>query len=146
MSHLLRGWRPCSTISPMVFQNIWISLWGDLLRGTLQRDFSHINVELILFGKKRRTIQAVQWWGNREELATAVRTTRSPVQDTIKGDTLAFRYKARAVWAHFLIKVVIQENNNKNFSCWNLKFLQWKIHSQGLCEVRCCLFKPRTMG
>jgi large subunit ribosomal protein L9e len=57
-------------------------------RGTLQRDFNHINVELSLLGKKER-LWVDKWWGNRKELAT-VRTICSYVQNKIKGVTLGF--------------------------------------------------------
>ena len=79
-------------------------------RGTLRRDFNHINVELSLLGKKKR-LRVDKWWGNRKELAT-VRTICSHAQNTIKGVTLGFRYKMRSVYAHFPIKVVIQENGS----------------------------------
>ncbi|KAL7981687.1 hypothetical protein Chor_010882, partial [Crotalus horridus] len=56
-------------------------------RGTLKRDFNHINVELSLLGKKRKKLRVDKWWGNRKELAT-VRTICSHVQNMIKGVTL----------------------------------------------------------
>nr|XP_042130578.1 60S ribosomal protein L9-like [Peromyscus maniculatus bairdii] len=77
-------------------------------RGTLWRDFNHINVELSLLRKKRR-LRADKWWGNRKELAT-VPTTCSHVQNMIKGVTLGFRYKMRSVYTHFPNNVVIREN------------------------------------
>uniref|UniRef100_G1Q367 Large ribosomal subunit protein uL6 n=1 Tax=Myotis lucifugus TaxID=59463 RepID=G1Q367_MYOLU len=81
-------------------------------RGTLQRDFNHINVELSLLGKKKR-LGVDKWWENRKELAT-VRTICCQVQNMIKGVTLGFCYNA-----HFPINVVIQENGslveNRNF-------------------------------
>ena len=79
-------------------------------RGTLRRDFNHINVELSLLGKKKR-LRVDKWWGNRKELAT-VCTICSHVQNMIKGATLGFRYKMRSVYAHFPINVVIQENGS----------------------------------
>ncbi|KFQ23804.1 60S ribosomal protein L9, partial [Mesitornis unicolor] len=80
-------------------------------RGTLRRDFNHINVELSLLGKKHKKLRVDKWWGNRKELAT-VRTICSHVQNMIKGVTLGFRYKMRSVYAHFPINVVIQENGS----------------------------------
>ncbi|CAO2592541.1 60S ribosomal protein L9 [Lemmus lemmus] len=72
-------------------------------RGTLRRDFNHINVELSLLGKKKKKLRLDKWWGNRKELAT-VRTIYSHVQNMIKG--------MRSVYAHFPINVVIQENGS----------------------------------
>ncbi|KAI4534921.1 hypothetical protein MJG53_013237 [Ovis ammon polii x Ovis aries] len=80
-------------------------------RGTLRRDFSHINVELSLLEKKKKRLRVDKWWGNRKELAT-VHTICSHVQNMIKGVTLGFRYKMRSVYAHFPINVVIQENGS----------------------------------
>ncbi|KAI4875696.1 hypothetical protein NFI96_023365 [Prochilodus magdalenae] len=80
-------------------------------RGTLRREFNHINLELRLLGKKHKKLRVDKWWGNRKELAT-VRTICSHVQNMIKGVTLGFRYKMRSVYAHFPINVVIQESGS----------------------------------
>ncbi|CAL8331617.1 unnamed protein product [Merluccius merluccius] len=77
-------------------------------RGTLRREFNHINLELSMLGKKNKKLRVDKWWGNRKELAT-VRTICSHVQNMIKGVTMGFRYKMRSVYAHFPINVVIQE-------------------------------------
>ncbi|XP_032273680.1 60S ribosomal protein L9-like [Phoca vitulina] len=97
-------------------ENVNITLKGHTVtvkgpRGTLQRDFNHINVELSLLGKKKKRLQVDKWWGNRKELAT-VRTVCSHVQDMTKGITLGSRYKMRSVYAHFPINIVIQENGS----------------------------------
>ncbi|KAJ8410972.1 hypothetical protein AAFF_G00180070 [Aldrovandia affinis] len=78
-------------------------------RGTLRREFNHINLELSLLGRKHKRLRVDKWWGNRKELAT-VRTICSHVQNMIKGVTMGFRYKMRSVYAHFPINVVMQEN------------------------------------
>uniref|UniRef100_A0A8C2LBL5 Large ribosomal subunit protein uL6 n=1 Tax=Cricetulus griseus TaxID=10029 RepID=A0A8C2LBL5_CRIGR len=81
-------------------ENVDITLKGRRVivkgpRGTLQRDFNHINVELSLLGKKRR-LRLDKWWSNRKELATSC-------SEHDQGVTLGFRYKMRSVYAHFPI-------------------------------------------
>uniref|UniRef100_A0A2I2YSI3 Large ribosomal subunit protein uL6 n=1 Tax=Gorilla gorilla gorilla TaxID=9595 RepID=A0A2I2YSI3_GORGO len=97
-------------------ENVNVTLKGRTViikgpRGTLRKDFNHINVELRLLGKKKKRLRVDKWWVNRKELAT-VRTICSHVQNMIKGVTLGFRYKMRSLYAHFPINVVIQENGS----------------------------------
>nr|XP_010955203.2 60S ribosomal protein L9-like [Camelus bactrianus] len=99
-----------------ITENVDITLKGRTVtvkgpRGTLRRDFSHINVELSFLGKKKKRLRADKWWGNRKELAT-VGAICSHVQNTISGVTLGFRYKRRSVCAHFPVHIIILENGS----------------------------------
>ncbi|XP_055493463.1 60S ribosomal protein L9 [Leucoraja erinacea] len=97
-------------------ENVTVTLKGRTVivkgpRGTLRREFNHINLELSLLGTKKKKLRVDKWWGNRKELAT-VRTICSHVQNMIKGVTVGFRYKMRSVYAHFPINVVVQETGS----------------------------------
>ena len=52
--------------------------------------------------------QVEKWFGLRKELA-AVRTVCSHIQNLIKGVTKGYKYKMRAVYAHFPINCAISE-------------------------------------
>ncbi|XP_037593744.1 60S ribosomal protein L9-like [Cebus imitator] len=97
-------------------ENVDVTLKGRTVivkgpRGTLRRDFNHINVELSLVRKKKMRLWVDKWWGNRKELAT-VRTICRRVQNMIKGVTLGFRHRMRSVYTHFPINAAIQENGS----------------------------------
>ena len=77
-------------------------------RGELKRSFRHLSVEMDRVGKNKLRVR--KWFGIRKELA-AIRTVCSHIENMIKGVTKGFRYKMRAVYAHFPINVSIQEKN-----------------------------------
>jgi len=77
-------------------------------RGTLTRNFKHLNVELLRVGRKK--IRVNKWFGSRKELS-CVRTICTHIENMIKGVTLGFKYKMRCVYAHFPINCAIQEDN-----------------------------------
>ncbi|KAH7722236.1 60S ribosomal protein L9 [Aphelenchoides avenae] len=78
-------------------------------RGTLVRDFRHLNVEMTREGKA--VIRVRKWFGIRKEIA-AIRTVCSHIENMIKGVTHGFRYKMRSVYAHFPINISLQEGNS----------------------------------
>merc|ERR1712043_91247 len=51
-----------------------------------------------------------KWFGKRKELA-AVRTVCSHITNLMNGVTKGYKYKMRAVYAHFPINVAISEGN-----------------------------------
>lgn len=57
---------------------------------------------------KFRHFQVEKWFGRRKELA-AVRTVCSHIENLIKGVTYGYKYKMRAVYAHFPINCAISE-------------------------------------
>lgn len=77
-------------------------------RGTLLRNFSHMNIEILRDGPN--LIRVRKWFGLRKEIA-AIRTVCSHIENLIKGVTVGFRYKMRSVYAHFPINISLQEKN-----------------------------------
>jgi large subunit ribosomal protein L9e len=55
--------------------------------------------------------QVEKWFGRRKELA-AVRTVCSHIENLIKGVTKGYKYKMRAVYAHFPINCAITEGGS----------------------------------
>merc|ERR1711879_85278 len=79
-------------------------------RGTLVRNFRHLPIDISMPNSK--TVKVEKWLGKHKELA-AVRTVCSHIENMIKGVTLGFLYKMRAVYAHFPINVTVTENNTR---------------------------------
>ncbi|GAB6033269.1 60S ribosomal protein L9 [Chamberlinius hualienensis] len=77
-------------------------------RGTLTRNFRHVQVDMQMIGKSKLKVE--KWFGTRKELAS-VRTVCTHVENMVKGVTKGYRYKMRAVYAHFPINVTTSEGN-----------------------------------
>jgi len=78
-------------------------------RGKLSKNVRHVNMDIQLQkGTKPKVIFAV-WQGGRKHVAQ-LRTLRSLVENLIIGVTKGFLYKMRAVYAHFPINCIIQDN------------------------------------
>ncbi|KAL7509175.1 hypothetical protein ACHAXN_006182 [Cyclotella atomus] len=71
-------------------------------RGTLERDFKHINMDLRKVGDNKLRVDL--WFANRKQLA-CVRTVCSHIDNMIVGVTRGFQYKMRFVYSHFPINV-----------------------------------------
>merc|ERR1712210_285654 len=71
-------------------------------RGSLSKSFSHLAVDIFMVDKQ--TIKVEKWFGKKKELA-AVRTL-------CNGVTKGYKYKMRAVYAHFPINCAISEGGS----------------------------------
>lgn len=75
-------------------------------RGTLTKSFKHLALDISMPDKK--TVKVEKWFGKRKELA-AVRTVCSHIINLMNGVTKGYKYKMRAVYAHFPINCAISE-------------------------------------
>eukprot|EP01025_Chloroclados_australasicus_P024232 TRINITY_DN2437_c0_g1_i1.p2 TRINITY_DN2437_c0_g1~~TRINITY_DN2437_c0_g1_i1.p2 ORF type:complete len:230 (-),score=24.53 TRINITY_DN2437_c0_g1_i1:184-840(-) len=83
-------------------------------RGTLQRDFRHLHVDLYLMDEEDGTkVLRVEVHFSKRKQVAAIRTTCSHVTNMITGVTKGFQYKLRLVYAHFPINVVLEEDGKR---------------------------------
>merc|ERR1712048_432361 len=73
-------------------------------RGQLKKSFNHLNLELTRIGKKK--IRVDVWFATRKELA-CLNTICSHIENMFKGVQYGFKYKMKAVYAHFPININI---------------------------------------
>jgi len=78
-------------------------------RGTLTKNVRHIDMDIRLLKSKTSKVTLAVWQGGRKHVA-CLRTIRSLIVNMITGVTKGFQYKMRAVYAHFPINCIIQEN------------------------------------
>lgn len=76
-------------------------------RGSLTRDFKHIDMDLKIIGGKY--VRVDLWFANRKQLA-CVRTVVSHIDNMFVGVTRGFLYKMRFVYSHFPINVALAGN------------------------------------
>lgn len=79
-------------------------------RGTLKREFKHVNVEINKTSKS--TLTVIYWHGSKKQNA-CIRTVCSHIENMIRGVTQGFQYKMRFVYAHFPINVNINDNGRE---------------------------------
>jgi len=80
-------------------------------RGKLTKNVRHVNMDIrLLMGKTNKVTLAV-WQGGRKHVA-CLRTIRTLINNMVIGVTQGFRYKMRAVYAHFPINCIIQNEGS----------------------------------
>eukprot|EP00475_Leptophrys_vorax_P020362 TRINITY_DN27856_c0_g1_i1.p1 TRINITY_DN27856_c0_g1~~TRINITY_DN27856_c0_g1_i1.p1 ORF type:complete len:191 (+),score=63.85 TRINITY_DN27856_c0_g1_i1:76-648(+) len=77
-------------------------------RGTLTKDFRHIQIDLKIQAKGRKCV--AELWHCDRKTAACLRSITAGIQNMIKGVTKGFRYKMRLVYAHFPINANIEED------------------------------------
>ena len=77
-------------------------------RGTLHRDFKHVNMDIRVVGNNKH-VRVDVWFATRKQLA-CVRTICSHVDNMFVGTTQGFQYKMRFVYSHFPINVSTSGN------------------------------------
>jgi len=80
-------------------------------RGTLTKNVRHVNMDIQLVKGKTSKVSLAVWQGGRKHVA-CLRTIRSLINNMIIGVTKGFLYKMRAVYAHFPINCIIQDDGH----------------------------------
>ncbi|KAF8917958.1 ribosomal protein L6, alpha-beta domain-containing protein [Mucidula mucida] len=78
-------------------------------RGTLTKNVRHVNMDIRLVKGKTTKVSLAVWQGGRKHVA-CLRTIKSLINNMITGVTYGFQYKMRAVYAHFPINCIIQDD------------------------------------
>ncbi|KAI6035147.1 ribosomal protein L6, alpha-beta domain-containing protein [Pisolithus orientalis] len=79
-------------------------------RGTLTKNVRHVDMDIraVKAGKDKIKVTLAVWKGGRKHIA-CLRTIRSLINNMVIGVTKGFQYKMRAVYAHFPVNCIIQE-------------------------------------
>jgi len=78
-------------------------------RGTLTKNVRHVDMDIqVVKSPKSNKVNLAVWQGGRKHVA-CLRTIRSLINNMVIGVTKGFLYKMRAVYAHFPINCIIQE-------------------------------------
>lgn len=78
-------------------------------RGTLKRDFHHIPKLDLVLSEDGKHIIATMWLASNKR-SSSLRTVVSHISNLFDGVTKGFRYKMRAVYAHFPVNISIEKN------------------------------------
>jgi len=81
-------------------------------RGTLTKNVRHVDMDIRLIkANTTKKVTLAVWQGGRKHVA-CLRTIKSLITNMITGVTTGFLYKMRAVYAHFPINCIIQEDGH----------------------------------
>merc|ERR1719498_101694 len=80
-------------------------------RGSLKRDFHHVPKLDLVLDEEKNEIVATMWFASAK-LSGSLRTTCSHINNLFDGVTKGFRYKMRAVYAHFPVNINIDKNGS----------------------------------
>ncbi|KIM68809.1 hypothetical protein SCLCIDRAFT_1209006 [Scleroderma citrinum Foug A] len=82
-------------------------------RGTLTKNVRHVDMDIrvVKAAKDKSKVTLAVWQGGRKHVA-CLRTIRSLINNMIIGVTKGFQYKMRAVYAHFPVNCIIQEQGH----------------------------------
>jgi large subunit ribosomal protein L9e len=80
-------------------------------RGTLTKNVRHVDMDIRVIKGKTTKVTLAVWQAGRKHVA-CLRTIRSMINNMVIGVTKGFRYKMRAVFAHFPINCIIQESGH----------------------------------
>ncbi|EKM80142.1 hypothetical protein AGABI1DRAFT_113349 [Agaricus bisporus var. burnettii JB137-S8] len=78
-------------------------------RGTLKKNVRHVDMDIRLLKGKTTRVSLAVWQGGRKHVA-CLRTIRSLINNMVTGVTKGFQYRMRAVYAHFPINCIIQDD------------------------------------
>jgi Ribosomal protein L6P/L9E len=111
LTHLAIVFHPCCLPSS-VYHVVTVEIKSRVVsvtgpRGTLTRDFKHMDMDLKVIGGKY--VRVDLWFANRKQLAS-VRTVISHIDNMMVGVTRGFIYKMRFVYSHFPINVSLSGN------------------------------------
>jgi len=98
-------------------ENVEVSIKSRLIivkgpRGTLTKNVRHVDMDIRLLKGTTTKVTLAVWQGGRKHVA-CLRTIRTLINNMVIGVTKGFRYKMRAVYAHFPINCIIQDSGSK---------------------------------
>ncbi|KAF8845840.1 ribosomal protein L6 [Paxillus ammoniavirescens] len=83
-------------------------------RGSLTKNVRHVDMDIrvVKAGKGKTKVTLAVWQGGRKHVA-CLNTIRSLINNMVIGVTKGFLYKMRAVYAHFPVNSIIQDNGRE---------------------------------